>query len=55
MPVVPISKKTAPTPPQIDPTFLEMAAASMHKEGKLDLNPGQANANQSPNTPLVKR
>lgn len=42
MPVVPIRKPSAAQPapmPQPDPTFLAMAAAQMHGEGKLEPSP----------------
>ena len=35
MPTVPTRRRPAPPPPKIDPTFLDMALAAMHKEGKL--------------------
>jgi len=38
MPVVPLPKKQAPlapAAPQVDPRFLDMAAALMRKEGKI--------------------
>jgi hypothetical protein len=41
--IVPMTKRSPPAPPQPDPTFLAMAAASMHKEGKLSLNPETPN------------
>lgn len=40
MPVVPITKnQPTQAPPPVDPTFLDIAAAAMHKEGKINLNP----------------
>jgi len=42
MPVVPIRKRTATQPqqpPQVDPTYLAMAAAQMHGEGKFEPSP----------------
>ena len=34
MPVVPMVKPGPSAPPPVDPTFLDMAAAQMHREGK---------------------
>ena len=52
MPVVPItkSKPTPRAPPPPDPTFLEIAAATMHKEGKLNLTPDLPNG--APSIPI---
>lgn len=41
MPVVPLTKPAPLAPPPVDPTFLEIAAAAMHKEGKINLTVGK--------------
>ena len=49
MPVVPISKRVPVPQPQVDPNFLEIAAATMHKEGKINLT---GNQNDAPSIPI---
>jgi hypothetical protein len=41
MPVVPMPKRKVDPkaePPKVDPTFLDLAAAKMHTEGKINLD-----------------